>query len=104
MKGKTLCAVTGMFLLGATATATSQPITGEIQGLPYLRSYTNHRVSSYDTTGANDDGNCPSDCRDPFLLGRWAEDHENAGGDHLDAECEPDLTQIGANCQRNGDR
>lgn len=57
MKCAKLYALTAIVLLSVTAAASSQPIAGEIQGLPYLRSYTNHRVSSHDRTGANDDGN-----------------------------------------------
>ena len=45
-----------MVLLGGFLTsATAQ--TADLDSLPILRDYTNHRVSSYDVTGANDDGN-----------------------------------------------
>ncbi|HJO38763.1 MAG: DUF2961 domain-containing protein [Vicinamibacterales bacterium] len=34
-----------------------QSVSSELSALPILRDYTNHRVSSHDRTGANDDGN-----------------------------------------------
>jgi hypothetical protein len=34
-----------------------QDVQAEINNLPFLKNYTVHRVSSYDRTGANDDGN-----------------------------------------------
>ena len=37
--------------------AAAQSVSSELSALPVLRSYTNHRVSSHDRTGANDDGN-----------------------------------------------
>jgi len=49
-----LCAVA---LLSTGATATAQTVRRELDNLSVLRSYTSHRVSSADTTGANDDGN-----------------------------------------------
>jgi hypothetical protein len=57
MKCTRSCALAVMVLLGSTTSTTPQPITSEIQRLPFLRNYTNHRVSSHDPTGANDDGN-----------------------------------------------
>ena len=46
-----------LMLIGLTSTATAQSVSSELTALPVLRSYTNHRVSSHDRTGANDDGN-----------------------------------------------
>ncbi len=37
--------------------AGGQGVTRDLDNLPFFKSYTNHRVSSYDRTGGNDDGN-----------------------------------------------
>ena len=54
--------------------------------------------------GADDDSYGSPYSRSPFLLSGWAKDHEDASRDHLDAECEPNLTQIGADCKCDTDR
>jgi hypothetical protein len=40
----------------ASGIAAAQPVENEFGDLARLRTYTNHRISSYDRTGANDDG------------------------------------------------
>jgi hypothetical protein len=57
MKGLLYCFWVVLLVAGSAASAASQPLSDEIRSLPYFKSYTNHRVSSYDQTGANDDGN-----------------------------------------------
>jgi hypothetical protein len=47
----------GIALVIVTAPAATQSARRELDHLPVLRSYTSHRVSSADTSGANDDGN-----------------------------------------------
>ena len=44
-------------LIGLASPATAQSVSSELSTLPVLRTYSNHRVSSHDRTGANDDGN-----------------------------------------------
>ena len=44
-------------LIGHASAATAQSVSSELSTLPVLRTYSNHRVSSHDRTGANDDGN-----------------------------------------------
>jgi hypothetical protein len=55
MKLFTILCVWVVLLGGFLTLATAQ--TDNLDSLPILRDYTNHRVSSYDVTGANDDGN-----------------------------------------------
>ncbi len=55
MKLFTILCVWVVLLGGFLTLATAQ--TADLDSLPILRDYTNHRVSSYDVTGANDDGN-----------------------------------------------
>jgi len=51
--------VLGVFLLLTLAGARvgAQSLHNEIQALPFFKNYTVHRASSYDRSGANDDGN-----------------------------------------------
>lgn len=44
-------------LVSAGPPLTGQDVQAEIDNLPFLKNYTVHRASSYDRTGANDDGN-----------------------------------------------
>ena len=57
MKGLMYCTWVALLVFGSAALAAPQPLTDDIRSLPYFKSYTNHRISSYDRTGANDDGN-----------------------------------------------
>lgn len=51
------CNSAALLFLGLTSLpAVAQTSSGELNHLPLLRSYSNHRVSSTDRTGANDDG------------------------------------------------
>ncbi len=58
MRAKVL-QVLGVFLLLTLAGARvgAQSLHNEIQALPFFKNYTVHRASSYDRSGANDDGN-----------------------------------------------
>ncbi len=56
MKGMRTGGSVALFVLGLTVPALAQSSNGEVSHLPLLRNYSNHRVGSYDRTGANDDG------------------------------------------------
>jgi len=56
MKGHFACGFVLVFCLTAVGTYGQSP-GGELRQLPFFKSYTNHRLSSWDKSGANDDGN-----------------------------------------------